>query len=266
MAMRCIFLVAPLLLASFLIPARADDETADYTELSKLIHKMLVKEIPKEFVDTSEWGKTIPIPTKLRLPNLRTRVKVGDHEELPHGLWKKARLWLDDPAKDVTIQVRELKKLDGAKGYRLGLDATVAVNVIRDMQHWQKGLATLGGSAQARATVTIALDIDVALSLISSKFPPELKIEPKVAQSKLLLKEFDLQRVSPLFGVGTSLEGEKAREIGNELKGLLQSLMTAYEREVRDQANRAIAQALKEGKGNISASVLFKALGSPKTP
>lgn len=236
------------------------DEPGDFTELSKLIHKIVIKDLPKEFTDTSDWGRTVPIPPKLRLPNLRTKVKVGDNEELPHGLWKKARLWLDEPAKDVAIKVRELRRLGDSKSYRLGVDATLAFNGIREWQHWQKGLATFGASAQARATIMVSLDIDVALSLGAGKFPPELKIEPKVVESKLLLKEFDLLRVTPIYGLGALLEGEKAKEIGNEFKGLIQTLLTAHEPTVRDQANRIIAQALKEGKGNISAGALFKAL------
>src|SRR5207244_2408067 len=82
----------------------SDQPPADYAELSKLIHKAVVKEIPKEYVNASEWGKTIPIPAKLRLPNLRTKVKVGDHDELSHGLWQKIRVWLAETVRVVTFQ------------------------------------------------------------------------------------------------------------------------------------------------------------------
>ena len=62
--------------------------------------------------------------------------------------------------------------------------------------------------------------------------------------------------------VGTFLEGERARDLGNEFKGVLQSLMTSYEPELRTQANRAITQALREGKGTISTGELLKSLKS----
>src|SRR5262249_55928037 len=167
------------------------------------------------------------------------------------------------------IQVRDLKKLENAKGYRVLLDATVAFNAIQDVQHWQKGLATVGFSAQARATVTIGLELEVGLELKADKFPPELNVDPKAVESKLLLRDCELQRAEVqrsgrLMSLGAVIEGEKAREIGNDFKGLLQSMLTAHESEVRDQANRAIARALEEGKGNISAASLFKALGAQK--
>src|SRR5262245_28516497 len=144
------FLTASM--AVFLLGQSPSDQTpADYSQLSKLVHSIVVKELPKEYADKSDWGKTIPIPPKLRLPNLRTYVRVGDHDELPHGLWKKVRVWLDDPAKDLDIQIRELKKLENSNSHRVLLDATVAFNAVQDVQHWQKGLATLGFSAQAKS-------------------------------------------------------------------------------------------------------------------
>ncbi|MBI3407646.1 MAG: hypothetical protein HY040_04730 [Planctomycetes bacterium] len=238
---------------------------ADYSQLSKLVQSIVVKEAPKEFVDKSDWGKTIPIPAKLRLPNLRSYVKVGDRDELPHGLWKKVWAWLDDPAKDLDIQIRDLRKLESGKGYRVHLDATMAFNAVQDVQHWQKGLATFGFSAQAKATITARLELEVGLELKAGKFPPEIKVEPKVVEAKLLLKDFELQRVRPLYGLGASVEGDKARDIGNDLKGVLQSLLTGHEAEVREKANRAIARALEEGKGNISAGSLFKSLTPQKS-
>src|SRR4051812_31645525 len=76
----------------------AKEPAKDYTEFSKLLHKMVVAQVPKYVEDNSGWGGTIPIPDKLRLPRLpRTRIKVGDREELPHGLWRKLRVTIDDP-------------------------------------------------------------------------------------------------------------------------------------------------------------------------
>src|SRR5262249_35681112 len=47
-------------------------------ELGKLIHKMALPSIPKYYEDNSGWGATVPAPPDLRLPRLRTFVKVGD--------------------------------------------------------------------------------------------------------------------------------------------------------------------------------------------
>src|SRR5437868_3526058 len=117
---------------SFVVAGRmpADDERTDsakdYSEFSRILHKIVVAQVPKYVEDNSGWGGSIPIPDKLPLPRLRTRIKVGDHEELPHGLWRKLRVNVDDPDKDVAIQVRSFEKID-AKTYRLSLDSQAAI-------------------------------------------------------------------------------------------------------------------------------------------
>src|SRR5436190_1189553 len=128
--------------------AAADEEKPDYAEFSKLIHQAVTAQMPKQYEDRSSWGKTIPIPDKLRL---------------------------------------------------------------------------IGLTVQADATVNVALDCDVAITLNTNKFPPELQIEPKVVDCQLDLKEFELIRVGKL------IEGKDARELGNELKDILKQLIRLYE-------------------------------------
>jgi hypothetical protein len=234
------------------------EEKPDNTEFSKLIHQAVIAQAPKQYEDRSSWGKTIPIPDKLRLPGLRTRVKVGDKEELPHDHWKRTRVWVDDPAKNIQIQVRDVRKVDD-KITRVQVEATVALHAERERQQWSKGLHLFSLTVRADATVGVTLDCDVAITLNTSKFPPELKIEPKVADCQLELKEFDLIRVGKL------IEGADARELGNELKDILKQLIRLYEPDVKERTNQAIAKGLKEGKGAISAESLLKAGVSPKT-
>ena len=45
-------------------------------------------------------------------------VKVGDRTEAPNGVWRKVRVRLDDPQRDLTVRVLGLKQLS-ATGYRL---------------------------------------------------------------------------------------------------------------------------------------------------
>ena len=49
-------------------------------------------------------------------------------------------------------------------------------------------------------------------------------------------------------------------KLKNDIKGLLRSAVKFAEPQVKDIANQAIAQSLKDGKGAISAGALLKAL------
>ena len=137
----------------------------------------------------------------------RTRVKVGDHEEWPDGAWDRVVFRVDDPDKDVTIKVSDVRPSDH-KTTLMKVEATTKVRVEEEHKQWQKGLQLLAFTAEANAVVTITLDVDAAVSLDRTKVPPEVVVKPAVTKSQLDLKEFELVRV------GKVLEGERANKVG----------------------------------------------------
>jgi hypothetical protein len=246
-----------------LLPAPAQEPVKapgiDYTELSRLIQKIAAAQAPKVIEDNSGWTGSVPLSTNLKLPRLkREMIKVGDRLELPHGIWHKEKVWLLEPEKTLAIRVRDLKPLD-AKTYRLALDADVALHGQVEVQTWQKGLALVGFIAEADAFIGLNLEFEIGITLETKKFPPEIKVVPKVSELKTDLKDFALRQVT-LRRLGTILEGETAREAGNQVKGYLQEAMRRYEPEFKERANETIARSLREGKGGFSADALFKAL------
>lgn len=252
---RTLAVAALLSVCALSTPAGEKDAKPDFAEFSRLLHQMVVKQVPQEHEEKFNWGNTIPVPEKLRLPRLRTYVKVGDHLEVPHGAWRRVRVKLLDANKDLRITVRDFRPVD--KLYRIVIDSEVTVFAQGEWQQWQKGLLLLGENGDATATITSSMVCDVDASLDYTKFPPVLNVKPKVTEMTLDLKAFQLLRVN-----GT-VEGEKVRQLGNDLMGdLLRDGIKAAEPLVKDYANDAIARSLKEGKGTLSADVLLK-LGPP---
>jgi hypothetical protein len=234
---------------------------ADYTEFSRLIQKVVVSQLPKVYEGTSGWGQTIPIPDRIRLRNLRTVVKVGDHLELPHGHWRKTRVWMDDPQRDLIIEVQDLKQIDPTT-YHVKLEVDAPLRIEAEVQQWQRGLALADFTAKADADVTVLLECDVQIALDATKFPPEVKVKPTVTDVKpelndLSVKELDGRRLK------VALSDDKAREIGSKLRGVIQDLLVSAESTIKERANEAIARSLQEGKGSFSAAALLKAL-TPK--
>lgn len=234
---------------------KAVDSGPDLSYFSKMVHKMVLPQIPKYHEDLSGWTGSIPVPPDLKLPRLRTYIKVGDRLEVPHGLWKKYRIWIDDPARDVQIHLRDLKKTDEG-GFRLHVEATALLHGEGEIKPWQKGLGLPIVKADADIVVQLNMDVDVKLGLLADRFPPELTVEPWIAGSKLEIKEFHLKKISSII----SVEGDGVRDLGNDIKGMLNSLIRQYEEEVTDRANQAIARSLKDGKGPLSAGEMLKML------
>src|SRR5207253_820622 len=114
-------------------------EKPPHADLARRIHQAVVAKMPRQYEDLSEWGKTIPPPPALRFPRLRrTVVRVGDRYELPHGSWKRTRVWVHDPARDLRIAVPEVRKV-GKDTTRLRVEATVAVQGERERKEWVRG-------------------------------------------------------------------------------------------------------------------------------
>ncbi|HMF18408.1 MAG TPA: hypothetical protein VKE98_14455 [Gemmataceae bacterium] len=230
-----------------------------FAELSKLIQKIALKQVPNYIQDNTGWGQTVPIPGKLRFPNLRTTVKVKDRLELPHGVWRKVKVSLNEPAKDLTVRVREFK-VDG-KTIRISLDAVVTAQTEIEAEHWQLGLFLWGFKGKAGPTIGVNVDCDVAIA--PGKSLLEVKVEPKVTSLKVDLKDLNLREITTAR-LGKVAEGENAKALGNRYKEVLQEAIDYFKPTLEDYANQAIAQSLKEGRGTISLTELMKFTNSAK--
>jgi hypothetical protein len=219
-----------------------------------MIRSLALKVAPKEFTASPGWGQSTPFPPRLRLPNLpRTTIKVGDRLELAHGSWKKAKVWMENSEKDFALAVTELKPQDASK-YRLSLTSTAPLLVDFEFQQWLNGLMLVGVNGRAKAKIKVDLDCDIGLTLNVAKFPPEVSVEPKIAKTKIEVLELEV------FNAGTANRPDLAQNLNNEIKNFVQGMAQDAEPKIQDEANRAIAQALREGKGTFSASKLYDAI------
>jgi hypothetical protein len=241
------FLAGSVVWLLFVLPSARAEEKSPNAELARRIHDAVVAKIPRPYEDLSEWGKTIPPPPAVRFPRLRrTFVRVGDHFELPHGTWKRTRVWIDDPDRDLRIEVPTLR-LVGKNTTRLRVEATAALRGSRERQDWVNGVRLLRVTADADAVVRVVLDVDATLAFDPAKPLDGLKIGAKVTQVHLELKDFNLRRVGPVVF-------PEQGPLGEELKALIQQRLDELEPKVKDYANRAIAEGLKDGKGLLPAA------------
>jgi hypothetical protein len=254
--MRTMPLLAGVLLCPLFVwagdPPAPEAPKADYAEFSKLVHKFVVDGTPKPIEHRDGWGATIPHTEKLILPRLRTYLKDGDRVVLPHGAWKRLKVQLEDPARDLVINVKDFKYA-GGKNYRLDLDADVVLRTDGEWQQWQKGLLLVGVEGVADAYLHVSIGADIGVELDFKTFPPGVKIHPKVTDLGLDLQDIRL-RGGPIF------TGEKGERLASDIKGLLRAAVKVAEPKVKDLANEAIAQSIQKGRGALSAGEMVKAL------
>src|ERR1043165_2336210 len=121
------FIMATMV-ALFPVCAQADEpkRNQDYAVFSRLVHKFVVQNLPKQFEENSGWGQTIGIPADIKLAGLRKITKVGDRLTAPNGAWRRFDGKVEDPDKNLKIIVKDVKRLEGLN---LRLTADVEVKV-----------------------------------------------------------------------------------------------------------------------------------------
>jgi hypothetical protein len=228
------------------VPAVAAAEKSTNAILAEHIKQAVVAKMPREHEDLSQWGKTIPLPPRVRFPRLRrTVINVNGRPSVPNGTWKRTKVWVNDPNRDLVLRVPEFRKV-GKDTYRLRVETTVALQGTRERREWVNGISLLDVTADADAVVQIGLDVDVTVAFDLSKPLDGVKINARVAQARLDLRDFHLRRVGPVVIL-------EQGQLGEELKAILQAQLKAQEPRVKEEANRAIAVGLKDGKGLLPA-------------
>jgi hypothetical protein len=247
-----------LLAAGSLLASGADSPAAEGAQdgFVDFVHRTVVANVPRKYEDLSEWGATIPAPAVVRFPRLkRTVIKVGDRYEVPHGTWKRTKVWIEDPAKDLRIRAPEVRRV-GKTTTRLRVEATAAVRAERERRQWVNGVLVVGVTADADAVVAVGLDLDVTLAFDPTRPLAGMKFGVKVAGVRIDLKEFDLRRVGPVV-----LPEHSA--LGEELKGKVQAHLRTLEPRIRDEANRAIGVRVAGEKALPSAPRSDRAASPP---
>jgi len=231
--------------------------TLDLTEISALLQKVVSEQIPrKEIEDASGWGQTTTALPRLALPRLqRTRVIVAGREELPQGLWKRSRISIADPQKDVVTRATDFKVIEGGN-YRITVNSDVKMHIDTDLQFWQRGLLLLDTTAHSDAKIKAVVECDLVMKVDTSKFPPDVKIEPKISQLTLDLADYRLNQVGPVSREGI------AQIVDIDFNDVIRSSIKSKEPELKEKANEAVIRAVREGK--LPMAPFIKALANVK--
>jgi hypothetical protein len=235
----------------------AEDPAAD---LEKLIHGAVASRLSKVIEDDSGWGRTIPLPEVVRRPRARrTVIDVDGHPEVPDGPWRKVRVWVANPDRDLRVRVKNFRRLDATK-YRLEVVTDAGLRTEADVVRWRNGILLADITARARVDLRVTVECEVAGRLDTSKLPPEVRLESNLRELKVDVKEVVPTRVT-LNRLGVTVGGDMLQAAGEELRGTLQALIRQKEPELKKRAGEMLARTLREGKGPLAAARMLKAVG-----
>ena len=100
-------------------------------------------------------------------------------------------------------------------------------------ERWRQGIKMLNTHIEADGKVDIYLAGEIGIKLVSGDTLPAVAIEPVITKVDIMLRQFDLERVSKLDGIA-------AHELGEGLKDRIQKELNRREPKIVAKLNKSI--------------------------
>lgn len=208
-------------------------------DLQVSLRELLLGALPDPlFEDASHWG--------LQHKNFLGRMKND-------GRWWKLKVIAKDPAKRLSVEVRNLKPA-GKNRQTFSVHVHQEIGLFLERQTWLSGFRLFSGSTRARAQIYINLNCEIVTRLETPKgsILPDVVIRIRVLSSDF---RYDDVVVEHTAGVG----GDAAEIIGDVMLGIVRQVKPSLERRLIDRANAAIVKAgdskdIRVGLGGVSRS------------
>lgn len=212
-------------------PAALPEPTSQLSSTDRMLADTLAtvvrESIPLEYSKQKDWGQTKRITVGVTTDQPLYKLKLHRRKKhVPHGTWKQYRVHFINPEEELRVEVENLHSLaEGGVGLRMILQARL--EGWAQMRHYNRGvhLLTLTGEGTSRLELTIDCEVRIGMT------DQGLAIDPRVAQSKLDVQDFEVRRIG-------EVKGKLAKEIGDALKHLMEDQLEGPK--LTAKLNRAI--------------------------
>ena len=173
--------------------------------------KLIEDAIPAHYDKQKDWGKTKNITVGIRNEGLKL---VRRKKPVKHGVWKHYQVWQVNPEEHLKVRIENLRTLDGGRvGFTLVLSAKL--DLWARAKVYQYGVHLIALEVEGQTAFDLSLDCEVGARLKKIDDVTSVAVEPLVAEARLSLHDFRLNRVS-------NAKGFLVREIGEEVQNLVE--------------------------------------------
>jgi hypothetical protein len=212
---------AALAMCSDVTPALAESPSGPSAEeISQIAARLIAEAIPREYERSQDWGRTKAITTGLRSSGNFFKFDIHRRKsEVKHGVWKKYRVVLLEPEKNLVVRIDNLREIAAGRT-ALTLSVAAKLHGWARAKVYDRGVHFIALEAEADASIRLSLDAEISLEPIPTKsWLPGVAIRPIITDARLAFDDFRLTRIS-------DLRGSLARELGNGLRHLIEDELT----------------------------------------
>ena len=190
----------------------AEENVSGYEALAKALAAIVREAIPRNYEREEDWGRKKRITTGIRIDKLEfSRRK----KEVDHGIWKRYRIELVNPAEELQVRVENLRSIGAGKA-ALTLVLDGKFRGWGQARVYNRGLHLITLTTEGNTRLNIRADFEVKVSATPADLFAGIQLSPIATDVQVDLREFELTR----FG---ELHGDLARELGRGLKRVLES-------------------------------------------
>jgi hypothetical protein len=188
--------------------------------VAPIIGPIIEEVIPRTYEGSKDWGKTTTIKQLHSDGNFFKFDIHREPREVNDGVWKKYKLELVDPDKNLTVRIDNLHATESGQ-YALTLFVAAKIHGWARTAVYEKGVHIISLEAEGDTSIRLWLDADVGVETVkSSLLVPGVELRPKITDAKLKFGDFRLTRVSDVKGaLAHDLGGLLRHALEKELSG-----------------------------------------------
>jgi hypothetical protein len=184
--------------------------------VAQLVAPIIADSIPREYEGSKDWGKATRVTTGLhsdgnffKFDIHRQKSKVND------GVWKKYKLTLVDPDKNLTVRIDNLRTLDSGR-YALTLFVAAKIHGWARATVYERGVHVISLEGEGDTSIRLWLDTEIGIESVKTpSFLPGIAVDPVITDAKLKFDEFKLKRIS-------DVKGAIAHDLGDLIRSALE--------------------------------------------
>lgn len=180
--------------------------------ISQVAAKLIAEAIPRVYERSKDWGQTKRVTSGIRSSGNFFDFDIHRKtSKVNHGVWKKYRLTLVDPEKNLDVRIENLRSIDSGR-YALTLFITAKLHGWARAKIYERGIHLIALEAEGDTSIRLWLDAEIGVeSVPTGSLLPGLAIEPVVTDARLKFDDFRLTRIS-------DVRGSLAHEVGDLLR------------------------------------------------
>ena len=217
------------------IPVSADERQ----ELSSWVRWLVLRNLPPNFEDNRKWGREKEVFNGVQLRREGWKIETKRKTKTAkHGTWSRYFIEFVEPTQKLQVNIQGIEfPIKGP--IRVVTQITAPLKLFGRISEWCRDVQLISISADADATIELNVSCDIQVILNPLKIPPDVEFRPTVTDATVLLRDFEVHRISRLHGPIAELLGKGIREVlDNRLEDYREKLVVKMNSEITKQKGK----------------------------